>query len=48
MKVEEGAVMLGADDTYIIGLPKLASQCLHKHKEKFAEAEIKLQFQLQL
>ena len=43
LKEVGGALMSGADDTYIIGPPEVAFRCLRKHKERLKKSGLELQ-----
>ena len=43
LREHDGALISGADDTYIIGPPEIAFTCLQRHKERVAKSGLELQ-----
>lgn len=37
-----GALMRGADDTYLVGPPGIVFECLHRHKQRLAEVGLEI------
>ena len=42
MREHDGAILVGADDTYIIGPPEVAFECLYKHKTRLEKPGLQL------